>query len=320
MAKKKRNPLIKKLRRDIVYVIILAAVGFFRFVPRKLALAIGGAVGWILPFLARKECRLAEKHLVLAFGREKSGEEIRLLARDMFRNLALNFIDTVRLKAMTTEEILAITIPHGVENMHKALAKGKGIIGLTSHAGCWEHLGVYLAIIGVPTAAIAARLYDPRLEKLLVDNRMQGGIKNMSRGQDTREIIRALKQGYLVGALIDQDVPKLRGEFVDFFGVPAFTPTGPAILSLKYEAPIVPIMTYRDKDHNHHACIGEPVIIEPTGDLDRDAFALTAACSNVIEDFIRAHPEQWVWFHRRWNTRPEAATAKMQPSEGDASL
>ena len=299
----KRNKLIKRIRRDVSYVIIRSAIGFFRLLPRKAALALGSAIGRIIPFVARKEYRLAREHLTIAFGAEKSTGEIRRLARDAFRHTAMNFVDTVRLRSMGPDEVKRVCIPHGMDHLWKALAEGHGVIGLTSHTGCWELLGVYLAVSGVPTSAIGARLYDPRLEKMLLDTRTGSGMRNISRGENTRDVIRVLKEGFLLGILIDQDT-KVKGEFVDFFGKPSHTAVGPAQLALKYHAPIVPIFTYRDARHYHHACIGEALSFEPTGNLDRDVIALTSLCSNATETFIAEHPEQWVWFHERWKKTP----------------
>ena len=111
-----------------------------------------------------------------------------------------------------------------------------------------------------------------------------------------------LKSGYTLGVLIDQD-NKVKGTFVDFFGVPAHTATAPAYLSLRHNATIVPVFTYRDDFYRHHMCVGESLEIKASGDRDRDVLALTAACSKATENFISEHPEQRVWFHRRWKTK-----------------
>lgn len=318
MTRKKHNPFVKRIRRETAYYLIRAVVGAFRLLPRRVALAVGSAVGRLAPYVVRSEYRRAVEHLTIAFSGEKTAGEIQGLARDMFRYLGMNFVDTARLSTMSADDIIGVSVPHNVERLHEEIAKGRGIIGLMSHAGCWELLGVYLASVGVPTAAIARKLYDSRLEDLLTDTRRAGGIKNISRGHDTRDIIRALRNGCLVGILIDQDI-NVKGEFVDFFGKPAYTATGAALLSLKYGAPIMPVMTYRDDLHRHHICIGEPLTIEPSGDTDRDILELTARCSKATEDFIRAHPEQWVWFHKRWKTKPPApAHAEGQTTDSPA--
>ncbi len=316
MTRKKHNPLVKRIRREAAYYLIRSVVGAFRLLPRRVAIAVGSVVGRLAPYVVRSEYRRAVEHLTIAFGQEKSAEEIQRLARDMFRYLGMNFVDTARLRTMSADDITGVCVPHNVERLHEEIAKGHGVIGLTSHTGCWELLGVYLATVGVPTSAIARRLYDNRIEELLTDTRRAGGMVNIARGHDTRDIIRALRNNYLVGILIDQDI-KVKGEFVDFFGKPAYTATGAALLSLKYDAPVMPIMTYRDDHHRHHICIGEPITIEPSGDIDRDILELTARCSKATEDFIRAHPEQWVWFHKRWKSKP-SATAPVEPKATDS--
>ncbi|MDP2982661.1 MAG: lysophospholipid acyltransferase family protein [Candidatus Latescibacter sp.] len=297
-----RAGILKQLKKDVAYVFLRGIIGFFCFFPRKTALRIGAFLGMIAPYLARKEYNLVLDQLALAFGTPRNGRDTVDLAHSTFRCMAMNFVDSARLKVMTREEIRAVSIPHNLETLPVILKKG-GAIFLTSHTGCWELLGSYLVAEGIPLAVIARRFYDERLEKVLLSMREQAGMRVISRGENTREIIRALRDGYGIGVLIDQDT-RVKGTFVDFFGKPAWTATGPAYLSLRYGAPVVPIFTYRDQDDRHHACIGEPISITGTGDRERDVAELTARCSRAIENFIREHPEQWVWFHRRWKTLP----------------
>ncbi|MHB9031351.1 MAG: lysophospholipid acyltransferase family protein [Candidatus Latescibacterota bacterium] len=299
----KKGKTFKKIKNDLVYLAVRGAIGFFRILPRKAALRAGSFLGRLAPYVARKERRLAVEHLTLAFGGEKSPEEIRRIARESFRYMALNFVDTVRIQTMNPEEVRSVCIPHNLERL-QAKREGGGALCLTSHTGCWEMLGSWLAASGIPLAAIAKRLYDPRLEEELYRSRTHSGFQVISRGHDTREVIRCLKAGRLLMTLIDQDT-KVKGIFVDFFGRPAHTATSPAHLSLRYDAPIIPVFTCRDENDRHHMYVGEAIGIDRTGDRDRDIAELTARCSRAIEDFIRAHPEQWVWFHRRWKTKPE---------------
>ena len=311
--------VVKRLRKESAYVLIRFVVWFFRLLPRKTALAMASAVGHIIPFLARENYRLAQEHLKFAFGNEKCEQEIRRIARDVFRILALNFVDTVRLKVMTAEEVKDICIPHNMDRCFREYRKGRGIIGLSGHVGCWEMMGTYLACFGMNVDVIARKLYDPRLEEMLLDSRKSGGMQVILRGKNTRQILRALRHGHLVGMLVDQDIPGVKGEFVAFFGKPAHTPTAPAFLALRYGVPIVPLFTYRDANHYHHICAGEPITIEPTGDMEEDVRQLTAATSQVTEDFIREHPEQWVWFHRRWKKKP-VVPSRSEDEEGHEPL
>ncbi len=278
-------------------------------------------LGKIIPYAAPKELKTAVENLTRAFGSDRSDAEIKRLARESFRMLALNFVDTVRLRAMRHCDIIRLSIPHNFDRLTNAVKEGRGVIILASHAGSWEWSAGFIAIEGIPVSGVATKMYDPRLEKMLNESREYMGIKVISRGNNTRDIIRALKKGGAVGVLIDQDT-KVKGDFVDFFGHPAHTATGPALLSLKYNAPIIPVLTCRGKNHRHHIWFGDPVTAEPTGNLDRDILALTQKCSAVIEDFIREHPEQWVWFHKRWKTQngslksqnPDGTTERMTES------
>jgi KDO2-lipid IV(A) lauroyltransferase len=297
-----KKPL-KQIKNDLVYLAVRGAIGFFRILPRTAALRTGSFLGRLAPYVARKERRLAVEHLTRAFGGEKSPEEIRRIARESFRYMALNFVDAVRIRTMSPNEALSVCIPHDVERL-RVKKEGEGALCLTSHTGCWEILGIWLVASGIPLAAIAKRLYDPRLEEELYRSRAHAGFQVISRGHDTREVIRCLKEGRMLMTLIDQDT-KVKGIFVDFFGIPAHTATSPAHLSLRYDVPIIPVFTCRDEEDKHHVYIGETISIEKTGDRERDIAGLTARCSRAIEDFIRAHPEQWVWFHRRWKTKPE---------------
>lgn len=307
-----RGRALKRLKREAAYLLIRAGVLLFRLLPRKAALTLGSNLGRIAPCLFRTEFRFAVDHLAIAFGKEKSPSEIRRLARESFRHAALNFVDAARIGVMSPEEIKAVCVPHGIDRAFGVVGKGTGVVGILSHTGCWEMLGSYLALSGIPFAAVTRRLYDPRLEDLLYRSRVGTGMRVIVRGRDTRDILRALSEGYFLAALIDQDT-KVKGVFVDFFGKPAHTASGPAALALRYGHPVLPIFTYRDERGRHHICVYDCISIEETGDRDRDIEVLTAKCSKAIEGFIREHPEQWVWFHRRWKTRPEPAPEGVNP-------
>ena len=299
----RKNKLLKKIKYDVIFYFVRIIIGFFRILPRRAALFIGSVIGRIIPYFARKEFNRAVKNLTIAFGEEKEKKEIFHLARETFRYMAMNFVETARIKVMSKDEVKECFVPHNSDRLWNAVKQGEGIIGLTAHVGCWELNAVYLTAIGVKVSAIAKKLYDPRLEKMLLESRAIGGIHIISRGGKTRDIVRDLKEKRFLIVLVDQDT-KVKGVFVDFFGKPAHTALSPAQLSLNYNIPILPFFTYRDNRHIHHACFGEPITIEPTGDKEKDMEEITLQCSKATENFIREHPEQWVWFHKRWKTKP----------------
>jgi KDO2-lipid IV(A) lauroyltransferase len=276
----------------------------FRILPRRTALFIGRQAGSLASYADRRDYRLAVEHLTIAFGSEKSGEEIRRLARDVFRYAAMNFVDTARLAVMSPDEINRVSVAHNIEHLNKIVESGKSSILLTGHTGCWELMGAWLSMNSIPLSVISKRLYDSRLENLILETRKKHGMENISRGRNTRDILRAFKKGRHVGLLTDQDT-NVKGVFVDFFGKPAHTATAPAQLHLKYRYPIIPTFAYRDSRHRHHFWFGELIDYTPTGDREKDEYEVTEMCSKVTEQFIREHPEQWVWFHRRWKKQPD---------------
>ena len=159
---------------------------------------------------------------------------------------------------------------------------------------------------GYPTYVVGRQLNNPGLDRLVTVNRARAGIRNIVRGQSTRAILRALRQGGMVGFLIDQDT-KVEGVFVDFFGRPAYTPVGPVVLARKTGAPIVPAAIHREADDTHHVVVREAIPLVRTGNEREDRRVNTERCSKALERFIREHPTQWVWMHRRWKRRPEGS-------------
>jgi len=180
---------LKKIKIDIVYIVIRCIVRFFRILPRRVALSIGSVLGRMIPYFARKELKLAVRHLTIAFGNEKDEKEILRLARETFRQMAVNFVDTVRLRIMSHDDVIKACVPHHIDRLHDAMKKGHGVIMLGSHTGCWELLGAYLVATGFPVSAIVRRLYDPRLEDMLIETREYAGINVISRGEGTRDIV-----------------------------------------------------------------------------------------------------------------------------------
>lgn len=299
------NKVIKKIRRDIAFHLISFFIKFFRLIPRRVGLTIASVLGRIAPFVARKEYRLAVRHLTMAFGGEKSPDEIRTLAREVFRNLAMNFADTVRVGALTSEELEAMYNPVNVEEVWRRIDTSHGVILLMAHLGCWESMAAYLCSHGVRLSAIARKLYDPRLERLLYESRTSVGIHIISRGGNTRDIVKCLKSGGALGILVDQDI-NVKGEFVNFFGRPAHTAISPALLSFKYGSSLLLCVDYRDNSHKHNLIL-KPIEFERTGDTKKDVTDLMQRVSSELEQVIREHPEQWVWFHKRWRTQPEVS-------------
>ena len=253
---------------------------------------------------AKGERQKTIRHLSLAFGREKNKEEIERLARCVFEHFTTAFVDFVRIDDFVAREFRGIVSCEGFEYLEEAFKMKKGVIALTAHFGNWELLGAYVVHRGIPLRVVGTALEDPRLDEMLVSARNRAGYSNIARGKDTKEILRALQQGDVLGMLIDQDT-RVAGVFVDFFGIPAHTPSGPALLARKYNVPIVPIFMWLKEDLSYQLECFPPIDLSRTDDAAHDLQVNTQKCSDAYERIIRRHPEQWAWMHKRWKTRPK---------------
>ena len=295
--------LRKRVRRWLVYVFVLFFVRLLRSLNRLTAIRLTLLIGRIAFCLAKGARNRTIRHLTWAFGTEKSPEEIKSLAQKAFLNLATSAADAIRLPILIEQGLSSLVTVEGFHHLKNAHAKGKGTILLSGHFGNWELLAAWLVQIGLPLKVIGRSAYDPRLDEMIVDLRNKAGYTNIPRGKGSKEIVRSLKLGYALGLLIDQDT-KVKGVFVNFFGRPAHTATGPVILSQKFGAPIVPIFVRLRKDLTYHVYCGEELSLENTGDEKRDLIANTQKCSDVYERIIRRFPDQWVWMHQRWKKQP----------------
>jgi KDO2-lipid IV(A) lauroyltransferase len=294
----------KKIRNDLSYLLALAVIRFLRILPRPVAIKFMRLLARFVFLFAKKERRKILRHLSMAYGSEKTPEEIQKICKNVFLHFFSVVTDYVRLPGMSRDDINKMVTVDGVENLKKAYAKGKGVILLTAHFGNWELLGAWTAQNGFPLKVVGKRLFDQHFDKLVVNIRNEAGYGNISRGNGTKEIIRTLGKGQGIGMLIDQDTD-VQGVFVDFFGHPAHTASAPFRLAKKYDTPIIPIFARLRSDFSYHIECLEPVAIADSADEDQDMVDTLQRCSDAIEQFIRQYPEQWAWMHRRWKKQPE---------------
>ncbi|MCK5525505.1 MAG: lysophospholipid acyltransferase family protein [Candidatus Latescibacteria bacterium] len=297
----KKRRLCKRFKHTFVYGLVLILFAFVRRMSGRTALCFGEALGRSACHLFSKEREQVREHLSIAFA-DLSPREIGRLSKEVFVHLGKNAVDMMRMGSSTKQELDRIVSSEGLEHLDRASEEGKGVLLLSGHIGNWELLGAYLAMKGYPLSVVGKSLNNPRLDRLLVAHRERFGLRNIARGKATRQILRALHRGEFVGFLIDQDT-KVEGAFVDFFGRPAYTPTGPVTLSLKLGAPIVPVAIHRERDNTYHLVVRPRIELIRTGDETEDRRINTATCSKILEEFIREYPAQWVWMHRRWKTK-----------------
>lgn len=272
--------------------------------PRRAWLSFCGVLGKIAYAFASQTRSLTISHLSLAYGREKSTLEIRRLARKVFEMLGKNAGDILRSRTVKSlNDLDKFLVTTGYAHFEKAHAKGKGVIFLTCHLGAFDLQVTNIALRGLNPNIIGTPLKDKDLNDLLFDYRNQYGAVAIERGKETFRMIKVLKSGGSVALLIDQDT-KVKSVFVDFFGMPAATPIGATVLAMKTGAAVIPTSIHLREDGMQHMQIFPELPMITTGDEEKDVVSNTQSMSDFIESQIRQHPEQWVWMHERWKTKP----------------
>ena len=299
-------PRWKRFRRGLRVRALLVALPLLGRLPHRLAIALGALVGTLAYYLVPKERRLALEHLALAFPDRDAGWR-RRTARRCFANLGRSALEVAAVRSFDARLKEVVELGEAETRLlREAHARGKGVVFVSCHVGNWELLARRLVREGYRAATVAREANDPRLTALLQARRAEAGLQTIWRGSQSaaRELLRRLRAGDLLGLLIDQDT-SVQGQFVPFFGRPAFTPRAPADLALRTGAAVLFGCAHRVAPTRHRLVL-RGVSIEPTGDAEADSLALTAALTREIEAEVRAAPEEWVWMHRRWRTQPPA--------------
>jgi KDO2-lipid IV(A) lauroyltransferase len=292
-------------RTWIEYIVAWTILKVVSLAPRALALRAGRAVGSfacaVLPHLRRH----AEINLRLAFP-DLDDRERRRIRRGVFRNLGRLLGEISQFPRLNRENISSIVVYEGLENYLNAAAEGRGVILLTGHIGAWE-LSVYAhSIYGHPMSFLARRVDNPLVERLAESYRARYGNRSIDKRGSVREVLKTLKSGGVVGILADLNTSREEGVFCDFFGLKACTTAGVATLALRTGAVVLPgYLIWDEKARIHRLHFEAPVETINTGNQKEDVIANTARYAKVLESIIRRHPDQWLWIHRRWRTRPE---------------
>jgi KDO2-lipid IV(A) lauroyltransferase len=280
--------------------------------PRRATFAVFGAIARVAHRIDRPAVRRSHAHLEKAFGRGLSADARDEIVEGMFRVFGHNLVDLLRPRPFVGDRPEAIVDAEGLEHLRRPLDEGRGVVALSAHFGNWELLGAALTAWGFPLHVLAARLFDPRSDRLLNRWRRARGVRVHHRDGGLAPLVSALRSGEIVGALVDQDGPG-RGIFVGFFGSPARTSVGPFVLAARTGAALVPVLIHLDADGRHRIRVSPELV--PRAELAglervRD---LVTRWHAVLESAIREHPEQWVWHHRRWRSRP-AGSADLRES------
>jgi len=281
---------------------VVMAIGIF---PYRMAPAISKLLGAAIRLVDRKHVRIARKNLENSRG-VCAPEQIPAFIGRVYQHVALGVVEMLMLPRLMTRQAVSryVNLVH-YDVFDRVLKEGRGCIVIIGHLGNWEIGGLASTMAGYPLQSLARPIDNPWIDRYLKRFRTQTGQKMIPRDRALGEMIRVLQRGGMLVVQVDQDARQV-GVYVNFFGRPASTHRAPATLSLKYNAPIVLVNTYREKNLNYAVC-AEPIYPDVFRELPDPVKALTQAYSDRFEDCVRQHPEQWFWMHDRWKTAERVA-------------
>ena len=304
---------LKRLKNDCVYAAAVGLLCGHRLLPRRLGLMLFETIGAIAFCFPNRERKLTIEHLRMVFGERWTDKQVMRCARKVYADLGKNAFDALYFARLNSAGLARHIDCDDVTSFRGAFEKGKGVMAITAHCGCFEMLLHYFAGQGFPCFAIGSRLYDHRLDALVARLRSGPNSMYLHRSNNLRDMIRLLKEGRVMGALIDQDT-KVDGVFAHFMGRLAYTPWGAVKLARHYDIPVFVVTTARVTGEKHRIFVSKEIDLRPTGNETEDCVKAIETINGHISTTIERFPSQWVWMHRRWNRRPEDEGNKEIPS------
>lgn len=268
--------------------------------PYSTILSIGASLGPLYRLVGKKQVKRGLHNLMIGLSIDEK-EADAILGR-LFQNLGRSVMETLYMPNLTPEFIKEHIEMRGLEHLDAAMAEDKGVVILTAHVGNWEWMGAALAAHGYPSTTIVKKQPNAQFTRLLNEYREMVGLEVFARGgSEMRGAAQAMKAKKLLGFLADQD-GWYTGLPVMFLGQDSSAVTGPASFAKKFKAPVVPVFASR-KENGHIVHILPALHYKDTGDVEKDMFRLTEETVKITEAFIREHPDEWLWFQHRWNTK-----------------
>src|ERR1700735_1597376 len=292
------------MREWFEYVSAWAGVKSLGLLPRPVARFVGAsfaALSYAVPPPLR---RAAMFNLGLAFPDWSDAKRKRVI-RGMIQQIGWMAAEFSQFPKYTRKNIQKIVVLDGFENFDAARRRGKGVLFLTGHMSAWELAPFAHALYGHPLHFLVRPIANRRVDELINHYRCLSGNQPIEKNKSARSILRILADGGTVGILSDHNTVLEESVFVDFFGIPASTTSGLARIALRTDAAVVPGFLSWDSARRKYRLRFEPAVeLARTGDEELDVIENTARFTKTIEDYVRAYPDQWLWVHKRWKTRP----------------
>ncbi len=290
--------------------LLRAVLRLFETMPLPIRAALFEGVMFAVWAADGRHRRIARINLRIAFpdmGDREASRIIRLCYARM-GTAAAEFIEIPKMDRAYIEKHFAFEGADHLRRTQEVL--GLGPLAMTGHFGNWELLSHAYGTVVAPISFIVRPLRDPVLDRIVTTRREWTGNRVIRKEDSAKEVVRAVRRKMLVGILIDQNVDRRKGVLVDFFSRPAYTTDGIARLALAIRTNVHPAFIFRDPRRKFHHTLrfGPPIPMDPDAPRDAEVVRLTRRCNEELEKVIRDDPSQWLWLHRRWQTRPPGET------------
>lgn len=286
------------VRHGLESAAIRAAAALVGRLPDRVCEACGSAVGTVFYHLDRRHRRIALENVAQAFP-GRGGRDCEAIVRGAFRHFGRLLFAVLKFNTLTPAAMLARVEFEGEDRVRLAHAQHKGVLFVTGHFGFWEIQALVHALRFPPMAVLARALDNPALHQALEQIRTRTGNAVLYRQGTMRRVMRTLHANHGVGVLIDQHTLSRDALSIEYFGRPAATTPVVAALAQRTGAPVVPLFAL-PLGHGRYRMIYEHPVEPPTSDDPEALRAFTQRCTNVLETYVRRHPELWLWMHRRW--------------------
>lgn len=296
----------ENLQSKLEYLLARSTLGLFGVLPRPVAIGLGRAMGRISYWLPLKLRRTGKRNLEIAFP-AMDQKERELLLRGCFDSLGRLLAEFSQFPRMSPERLRGMIEYDqvGLAHLRDAEKNKRGVIFLTGHLGAWELLSFGWSALEYPISFLVRPLDNERIEEMIERVRTRFGNRAIDKKSAARQALRVLRQGGTLGILSDLNTHRFEGVFVPFFGKLACTTAGIATLALKTDAVVIPTCAIWDKERKRYFFHGDPAVeLVRTGDHDKDIEVNTARFAAAVERMVRLYPDQWLWIHKRWKTRP----------------
>jgi len=292
------------MKERFEYWLVLAVARTLGWLPRPVSRLLVRILTWSCYLGLTRLRRVGERNLELALPQLSSKARKKIL-RQLFRNLGWQLVEFCRLPRYTAENTRDWIRTEGLEHYLAAQARGRGVLVLTGHLGAWELSGFYHSLMGHRMGVVIRRLDNRLLDEYVNSMRSLHGNNMLHKDDFARGLLHAMSAGETVGILMDTNMTPPQGVFVRFFGITACTASGLARVALKTGAAVVPgVMVWEPGERKYVLHFGPELEFPESGDQEADILVATQQCNDVLEAWIRRYPDQWLWIHRRWKTRP----------------